>query len=58
MPPTFIRRPVANTGVQDAYNLGWKHRSHSRRGRWCDMAVCGNRMKNRGVRSRQRRARP
>ena len=33
-------------------------RSHSRRGRWCDMAVCGNRMKNRDLRARQRRARP
>lgn len=33
-------------------------RSHSRRGRWCDMAVCGNRMKNRDLRARQRQARP
>jgi len=35
---------------------GWAFydRSHSRRGRWCDMAVCGNRMKNRGLRTRQR----
>lgn len=32
-------------------------RSHSRRGRWCDMAVCGNRMKNRGLRTRRRNAR-
>jgi predicted RNA-binding Zn ribbon-like protein len=39
---------------------GWAFydRSHSRRGRWCDMAVCGNRMKNRSLRTRQRRARP
>jgi predicted RNA-binding Zn ribbon-like protein len=29
-------------------------RSHSLRGRWCDMAVCGNRMKNRALRARQR----
>ena len=29
-------------------------RSHSQRGTWCDMAVCGNRIKNR--RLRQRRA--
>jgi len=38
---------------------GWAFydRSHSRRGRWCDMAVCGNRMKNRGLRSRRRNAR-
>jgi predicted RNA-binding Zn ribbon-like protein len=39
---------------------GWAFydRSHSRRGRWCDMAVCGNRMKNRSLRTRQRHARP
>ena len=30
-------------------------RSHSRRGRWCDMAGCGNRMKNRSLRARRRR---
>jgi predicted RNA-binding Zn ribbon-like protein len=29
-------------------------RSHARRGRWCDMAVCGNRMKNRKLRARRR----
>jgi predicted RNA-binding Zn ribbon-like protein len=28
-------------------------RSHAARGAWCDMAVCGNRMKNRNLRSRQ-----
>jgi predicted RNA-binding Zn ribbon-like protein len=28
-------------------------RSHSRRGAWCDMAVCGNRIKNRRLRERQ-----
>jgi predicted RNA-binding Zn ribbon-like protein len=28
-------------------------RSHSRRGTWCDMAVCGNRIKNRRLRQRQ-----
>lgn len=27
-------------------------RSHSRRGAWCDMAVCGNRIKNRRLRER------
>jgi len=27
-------------------------RSHSQRGRWCDMAVCGNRIKNRNYRRR------
>ena len=29
-------------------------RSHSRRGTWCDMAICGNRIKNRTLRERQR----
>ncbi len=29
-------------------------RSHTRRGRWCDMAVCGNRIKNRNLRERRR----
>lgn len=35
---------------------GWAFydRSHSRRGRWCDMAVCGNRVKNRALRARRR----
>ncbi len=28
-------------------------RSHAGRGAWCDMAVCGNRMKNRTLRSRR-----
>ena len=29
-------------------------RSHARRGLWCDMAVCGNRIKNRNLRARRR----
>jgi predicted RNA-binding Zn ribbon-like protein len=29
-------------------------RSHSRAGTWCDMATCGNRIKNRRLRQRQR----
>jgi predicted RNA-binding Zn ribbon-like protein len=29
-------------------------RSHSRRGAWCDMASCGNRLKNRALRQRQK----
>ena len=29
-------------------------RSHARRGAWCDMATCGNKMKNRNLRARQR----
>jgi predicted RNA-binding Zn ribbon-like protein len=28
-------------------------RSHSRRGAWCDMATCGNRIKNRNLRARR-----
>ena len=28
-------------------------RSHSQKGRWCDMATCGNRMKNQALRSRR-----
>jgi predicted RNA-binding Zn ribbon-like protein len=31
-------------------------RSHSRRGAWCDMASCGNRLKNRSLRARRRPA--
>jgi len=31
-------------------------RSHSRRGAWCDMAVCGNRLKNRNLRARRAQA--
>jgi predicted RNA-binding Zn ribbon-like protein len=35
---------------------GWAFydRSHGRRGRWCDMSGCGNRMKNRSLRARRR----
>jgi predicted RNA-binding Zn ribbon-like protein len=32
-------------------------RSHAGRGAWCDMAVCGNRIKNRNFRSRHSRGR-
>jgi predicted RNA-binding Zn ribbon-like protein len=28
-------------------------RSHAGRGAWCDMAVCGNRIKNRNLRTRR-----
>ena len=31
-------------------------RSHSRRGAWCDMASCGNRLKNRSLRARRARS--
>lgn len=33
-------------------------RSHAGRGAWCDMAVCGNRIKNRNLRSRRAAAVP
>jgi predicted RNA-binding Zn ribbon-like protein len=29
-------------------------RSHARRGTWCDMAACGNMIKNRNFRARHR----
>jgi predicted RNA-binding Zn ribbon-like protein len=37
-------------------DCGWAYydRSHSRQGRWCDMSVCGNRVKNRALRARRR----
>jgi len=40
----------------DNSDCGWAFydRSHSLRGRWCDMAVCGNRIKNRTLRARRR----
>ena len=31
-------------------------RSHSRRGAWCEMASCGNRLKNRNLRARRAQA--
>ena len=31
-------------------------RSHSRQGAWCDMASCGNRLKNRNLRARRAQA--
>jgi predicted RNA-binding Zn ribbon-like protein len=31
-------------------------RSHSRRGAWCNMTTCGNKIKNRNLRARQREA--
>jgi predicted RNA-binding Zn ribbon-like protein len=37
-------------------DCGWAYydRSHSLQGRWCDMSVCGNRVKNRALRARRR----
>jgi CGNR zinc finger/Putative stress-induced transcription regulator len=37
----------------DECRWAYYDRSHSQRGRWCDMAVCGNRVKNRALRARQ-----
>ena len=31
-------------------------RSHSRRGAWCEMASCGNKLKNRNLRARRAQA--
>jgi predicted RNA-binding Zn ribbon-like protein len=38
------------------HECGWAFydRSHGRRGRWCAMSGCGNRMKNRSLRARRR----
>jgi predicted RNA-binding Zn ribbon-like protein len=38
------------------HECGWAFydRSRGRRGRWCEMSVCGNRMKNRSLRARRR----
>jgi predicted RNA-binding Zn ribbon-like protein len=37
-------------------DCGWAYydRSHARNGRWCDMSGCGNRLKNRALRARNR----
>jgi predicted RNA-binding Zn ribbon-like protein len=38
----------------EACRWAFYDRSHTRQGRWCDMAVCGNRIKNRKLRQRRR----
>jgi predicted RNA-binding Zn ribbon-like protein len=43
-------KACSNTECRWAYY----DRSHSRQGRWCDMAVCGNRVKNRALRAKRR----
>ena len=43
-------KACANTDCRWAFY----DRSHSRAGAWCDMATCGNRIKNRRLRQRQR----
>ena len=42
-------KPCGNPDCQWAFY----DRSHSRRGAWCDMASCGNRLKNRSLRARR-----
>jgi predicted RNA-binding Zn ribbon-like protein len=37
----------------DECRWAYYDRSHAGRGAWCDMAVCGNRMKNRSLRARR-----
>ncbi|HVT42409.1 MAG TPA: CGNR zinc finger domain-containing protein, partial [Acidimicrobiales bacterium] len=37
----------------DECHWAFYDRSHAGRGAWCDMAVCGNRIKNRNLRSRR-----
>jgi predicted RNA-binding Zn ribbon-like protein len=37
----------------DGCRWAYFDRSHAGRGAWCDMAVCGNRMKNRSLRARR-----
>jgi predicted RNA-binding Zn ribbon-like protein len=37
----------------DACRWAFYDRSHSRRGAWCDMAACGNLIKNRNLRARR-----
>ena len=38
----------------EACRWAFYDRSRTRQGRWCDMAVCGNRIKNRNLRQRRR----
>lgn len=38
----------------DECRWAYYDRSHSRQGRWCDMSICGNRVKNRALRARRR----
>jgi predicted RNA-binding Zn ribbon-like protein len=38
---------------RDECRWAYYDRSHSRRGRWCDMATCGNRVKNQTLRNRR-----
>ncbi|HEY2690555.1 MAG TPA: CGNR zinc finger domain-containing protein [Streptosporangiaceae bacterium] len=39
--------------ANDECRWAFYDRSHSRRGAWCDMATCGNLIKNRNLRARQ-----
>lgn len=40
--------------ANDACRWAFYDRSKNRQGHWCDMAVCGNRLKNRELRARRR----
>jgi predicted RNA-binding Zn ribbon-like protein len=40
--------------ANDTCRWAFYDRSKNRQGHWCDMAVCGNRLKNRELRARQR----
>jgi predicted RNA-binding Zn ribbon-like protein len=40
--------------ANDVCRWAFYDRSKNRQGHWCDMAVCGNRLKNRELRARQR----
>jgi predicted RNA-binding Zn ribbon-like protein len=40
--------------ANDTCRWAFYDRSKNRQGHWCDMAVCGNRLKNRQLRARQR----
>jgi predicted RNA-binding Zn ribbon-like protein len=45
--------PRLKVCANDECRWAFYDRSHSRRGAWCDMATCGNLIKNRNLRARQ-----
>jgi predicted RNA-binding Zn ribbon-like protein len=47
---TWLRLKVCHNSV---CRWAFFDRSHTRQGKWCDMAVCGNRVKNRNLRARR-----
>lgn len=46
--------PRLKTCGNSDHRWAFYDRSHSRRGVWCDMATCGNMIKNRNLRARRR----